>query len=95
MNFLQSVNAKHIFGNLEYPVDELRRDLRVCLLAKEQGVKPVFVHDKLIIEPGKLSTLQGKPYTVRSSTLLSIGLLSTTSVPGLLSVSKDLDQSLE
>jgi deoxyribodipyrimidine photo-lyase len=75
MNFLQSVNAKHIFGNLEYPVDELRRDLRVCLLAKEQGVKPVFVHDKLIIEPGKLSTLQGKPYTVRSSTLLSIGLL--------------------
>ncbi len=54
-----------MFANIEYEVDELRRDITVCSLAKERGILSTFVHDKLIVEPGSLSTKQGKPYTVR------------------------------
>ncbi|KAI9512211.1 DNA photolyase, FAD-binding/Cryptochrome [Russula earlei] len=66
ISFLQSVNAIRVFANIEYEVDELRRDINVCRLAKDNGILPSFVHDKLIVEPGLLSTKQGKPYTVYS-----------------------------
>ncbi|KAI0269121.1 DNA photolyase, FAD-binding/Cryptochrome [Gloeopeniophorella convolvens] len=65
VSFLQSIRAVRVFANIEYEVDELRRDLSICKLAKEQGMAPLFVHDKLIVDPGLLSTKQGKPYTGR------------------------------
>jgi deoxyribodipyrimidine photo-lyase len=63
------VNAVRLFANIEYEVDELRRDITVCKLAKDNGILPNFVHDKLIVEPGLLFTKQGKPYGVRYCTL--------------------------
>jgi len=60
------VNAIRLFANIEYEVDELRRDITVCNLAKDRGILPSFFHDKLIVDPGLLSTKQGKPYTVYS-----------------------------
>lgn len=66
ISFLQSVNATRLFANIEYEVDELRRDITVCNLANEMHILPTFVHDKLIVEPDTLSTKQGKPYSVRS-----------------------------
>ncbi|KAH8999252.1 DNA photolyase, FAD-binding/Cryptochrome [Lactarius akahatsu] len=66
VSFLQSVNATRLFANIEYEVDELRRDITVCNLANEAGILPTLVHDKLIVEPGLLSTKQGKPYSVFS-----------------------------
>ena len=62
--FLQSVNAIRVYANIEYEVDELRRDIAVCKLAKDYGIITTFVHDKLVVEPGLLSTKQGKPYAV-------------------------------
>jgi len=62
------VNAVRLFANIEYEVDELRRDITVCKLAKDNGILPNFVHDKLIVDPGLLSTKQGKPYAVRYCT---------------------------
>lgn len=50
---------------MEYEVDELRRDITVCSLANEHSICVNVVQDKLVIEPGTLSTKQGKPYTVR------------------------------
>jgi len=64
ISFLQSVNAIRLFANIEYEVDELRRDITVCNLAKDKGILPNFFHDKLIVEPRSLSTKQGKPYAV-------------------------------
>lgn len=64
MSFVQEVGATRLFANIEYAIDELRRDIRVCELAKEANVGVTFLHDKLIIEPGMLFTKQGKPYTV-------------------------------
>jgi deoxyribodipyrimidine photo-lyase len=58
------VNAIRLFANIEYEVDELRRDITVCNLAKDKGILPNFLHDKLIVEPGLLSTKQGKPFSV-------------------------------
>lgn len=60
------MNASRLFANIEYEVDELRRDINVCNLANERDILPTFVHDKLVVEPGLLSTKQGKPYAVRS-----------------------------
>ncbi|KAI0307298.1 DNA photolyase, FAD-binding/Cryptochrome [Multifurca ochricompacta] len=66
ISLLQSFNATRVFANIEYEVDELRRDIAICTLANDNGIHPTFVHDKLIVEPGLLSTKQGKPYTVYS-----------------------------
>ena len=59
------MNASRLFANIEYEVDEIRRDITVCNLANESDILPTFVHDKLIVEPGLLSTKQGKAYAVR------------------------------
>lgn len=58
------MNAIRVYANIEYEVDELRRDITVCKLAKDNGIIATFVHDKLVVEPGLLSTKQSKPYTV-------------------------------
>ena len=53
-----------MYANIEYEVDELRRDIKILELAKQQGIKCSFVHDKLLVEPGTLFTQQGKPFAV-------------------------------
>lgn len=58
------MKATQLFANIEYEVDELRRDLRICELAQDGGINTTFIHDKLVVEPGVLSTKQGKPFTV-------------------------------
>lgn len=59
-------NASHLFGNIEYEVDELRRDLALCHIAKKHGkVACLFGHDKCIMPPGDVRTKDGRGYTVR------------------------------
>jgi deoxyribodipyrimidine photo-lyase len=64
LSLLQSLRARHLFANIEYEVDELRRDIAMCKLAKENGIQSVFVHDRCIVEPGVVFSKQGQPYTV-------------------------------
>src|SRR5580704_5407585 len=64
LSLLHKLNVNHLFANIEYEVDELRRDITVCELARENGVKPVFVHDRCIVEPGVILSKQEGPYTV-------------------------------
>ncbi|KAI0661061.1 DNA photolyase, FAD-binding/Cryptochrome [Cubamyces menziesii] len=60
-------NASHVFGNIEYEVDELRRDLALCQIAKKHGkIACTFVHDKCIVPPGDVRTKDGRGYTVYS-----------------------------
>ncbi|KAI0353585.1 hypothetical protein OH77DRAFT_1407066 [Trametes cingulata] len=60
-------NASHIFGNIEYEVDELRRDIALCKIAKKHGkIACTFVHDKCIVPPGDVRTKDGRGYTVYS-----------------------------
>ncbi|TDL29483.1 hypothetical protein BD410DRAFT_848600 [Rickenella mellea] len=60
---LESWRVTNIFANLEYEVDELRRDIRVWELGKQKGIRSVFLHDRVIVDPGVCKTKQDKPYT--------------------------------
>ncbi|KAF9818336.1 hypothetical protein IEO21_02851 [Rhodonia placenta] len=66
LSLLNEWNATRLYANVEYEVDELRRDIKVCELAREKKVACTFVHDKCIIPPGKVLTKGEKGYTVYS-----------------------------
>ncbi|KAJ3909876.1 DNA photolyase, FAD-binding/Cryptochrome [Lentinula edodes] len=66
LSLMQDWKCTNIYGNIEYEVDELRRDMEVCSLAKSKGVRAHFVHNKCIIEPGVVTTKENKAYSVYS-----------------------------
>lgn len=65
ISLLELWGATKLFANMEYEVDELRRDIKTCELAKKNDIQCVFMHDKLIVRPGELKTKGGKQYAVR------------------------------
>ncbi|KAG2141806.1 DNA photolyase, FAD-binding/Cryptochrome [Suillus bovinus] len=66
ISILQTLQATRLFANIEYEVDELRRDIEVCSLAQNVGIRPMYVHDRCIVEPGIVKTKDGRVYTVYS-----------------------------
>jgi deoxyribodipyrimidine photo-lyase len=62
----QSWGSKHVFCNIEYEVDELRREARLTSLCLEHGIDFHAVHDDVVVPPGHLTTGQGKQYSVYS-----------------------------
>ncbi|KAH7105554.1 FAD binding domain of DNA photolyase-domain-containing protein [Auriculariales sp. MPI-PUGE-AT-0066] len=58
--------AGAVFANIEYEVDELRRDIRVLSLLRDEGIDCTFVHDRCVVPPGLLHTQQGKQFAVYS-----------------------------
>ncbi|KAJ3812167.1 DNA photolyase, FAD-binding/Cryptochrome [Lentinula aff. lateritia] len=66
LSSMQDWKCTNIYGNIEYEVDEIRRDMEVCALAKSKGVRANFVHNKCIIEPGIVTTKENKAYSVYS-----------------------------
>lgn len=91
ISVLRQLNSTRLFANIEYEVDELRRDVTVCKLAKENGMKPMFVHDRCIVEPGVVQTKTEKVYTVGSSLpLVPIYCLYRFAI-GIFSIPKKLD----
>ncbi|GAA6008527.1 hypothetical protein JCM11491_004509 [Sporobolomyces phaffii] len=70
---LEEWGAAGVFANLEYEVDELRRDTEILKLVKEArkagkgyGGKAEFLKDVCVVAPGDVVTKQGKPYAVFS-----------------------------
>ncbi|OCF35932.1 hypothetical protein I317_00453 [Kwoniella heveanensis CBS 569] len=61
-----SLGAKHLFANIEYEVDELRRDIAVVKLGREKGMDVRCLHDRLIVPPGRIKSQAGKPMSVFS-----------------------------
>ena len=59
-------NAKHLFCNVEYEVDELRRETALTTSCLERGINFTAVHDDVVVAPGTLHTGQGKQYSVYS-----------------------------
>ncbi|KAF8455841.1 photolyase [Terfezia claveryi] len=65
MQLMDKWNASHIFGNMEYEVDELRRDARIVNMALKKNIDFTVVHDSVIAPPGALLTKgTGKPFMV-------------------------------
>ncbi|ORX96807.1 photolyase [Clohesyomyces aquaticus] len=58
--------AKNVFCNLEYEVDELRREERMVRMLLEEGIAFHPQHDDCVIAPGSLKTGAGKQYAVYS-----------------------------
>ncbi|PFH52826.1 hypothetical protein AMATHDRAFT_73951 [Amanita thiersii Skay4041] len=66
ISFLSGLGCYNLFGNIEYELDEIRRDISVCKLAKLKGIGATFVHNKCVIQPGAILTAQNKAYEVFS-----------------------------
>ncbi|KAH9844228.1 DNA photolyase [Rhodofomes roseus] len=72
LSLLKQWKATTLFANIEYEVDELRRDIKLCELAKKDGgIACTFVHDRCIIPPGQVLTKDERGYTVYSPFLRS------------------------
>ncbi|KAH8118312.1 hypothetical protein DFH11DRAFT_1686509 [Phellopilus nigrolimitatus] len=66
VSLLQEWGASRLFANISYEVDELRRDIKTCEEGKNKGVRCDFIQDKLLVNPGVLTTKNGKAYAVYS-----------------------------
>jgi deoxyribodipyrimidine photo-lyase len=58
------LKTTHVFANIEYEVDELRRDIACVKLGQQKGIEVTCVHDRLAIPPGIVLSKQGKPMSV-------------------------------
>lgn len=66
VDLCQRWGANHIFVNLEYEVDELRREAKLVRMGAQNGIKVDALHDTCVVTPGLLATQQGKQYAVYS-----------------------------
>ena len=64
--FCEKWGASHLFANVEYEVDELRREARMVRQGVEKGISVTVVPDTCVVAPGELSSQQGKQYAVYS-----------------------------
>ncbi|KAI5925041.1 deoxyribodipyrimidine photo-lyase [Camillea tinctor] len=56
--------AREVYANMEYEVDELRRDARVVRRCAGEGVRVRVLHDTCVVPPGELKTGAGGQYAV-------------------------------
>ncbi|KAJ9661953.1 DNA photolyase phr1 [Neophaeococcomyces mojaviensis] len=58
--------AKHVYCNIEYEVDELRREAQLTRKCLNAGISFNAVHDTCIVDPGELTTAAGGALSVYS-----------------------------
>ncbi|KAF8663504.1 hypothetical protein AX16_001070 [Volvariella volvacea WC 439] len=66
VSMLRSLDCTRLYANIEYEVDELRRDIQLCKLAQEQGLSVKLYHNKCMVEPGIITKKDGTAYAVYS-----------------------------
>ncbi|KAI0015607.1 deoxyribodipyrimidine photo-lyase [Xylariomycetidae sp. FL0641] len=66
IEFMEEWGARHLFANLEYEVDELRREAKMVRLCADRGMAMELSHDTCIVPPGKLTTGAGRQFSVYS-----------------------------
>ncbi|KAJ5542836.1 Cryptochrome/DNA photolyase class 1 [Penicillium sp. DV-2018c] len=62
----QRWGAKALYANMEYEIDELRRDAKLVRLCADSGINFAPTHDTCVVTPGMLNSQQGKQYAVYS-----------------------------
>ncbi|CAN8101181.1 unnamed protein product [Discula destructiva] len=65
-SLMEEWGASHLFANLEYEVDELRREAKMVRMLAEQGKAFELVHDTCVVPPGNLKSGAGRQYAVYS-----------------------------
>lgn len=66
LELLEEWGASHLFANMEYEVDELRRDAQLIRTCAAKGINMEVVHDTCVVPPGVLTSGSGKQYSVYS-----------------------------
>lgn len=61
---MEEWGSNHLFANMEYEVDELRREARMIRQFAENNMSFEVVHDTCVVPPGELHTGAGKQYAV-------------------------------
>jgi deoxyribodipyrimidine photo-lyase len=65
MRFAEECGVSHVFANVEYEVDELRRDIKFAKLVREKGDMSFdAMHDQTVVRPGVIVTGSGGPMKV-------------------------------
>jgi deoxyribodipyrimidine photo-lyase len=64
LELLQEWGASHLFCNVEYEVDELRREARMVRCCLEKGIIMDVTPDTCVVSPGELQSGTGKQYSV-------------------------------
>ena len=57
---------KNLYFNVEYPINELKRDREIYTLFKENNIGVFAFHDQVVHEPGSLKTQTGNNFSVYS-----------------------------
>jgi deoxyribodipyrimidine photo-lyase len=66
-SFMASLGCTQLFANMEYEIDELRRDIKICQIAEESNnIHTEFIHDRCVVPPGVVKSKQDKDYSVFS-----------------------------
>jgi deoxyribodipyrimidine photo-lyase len=63
IDWFKKQDVSHVFGNIEYEIDELRRDIKLVKEAGD-GIQVSLYHDQTVVEPGTMMTGNGKPMKV-------------------------------
>ncbi|KAI4280650.1 MAG: hypothetical protein L6R38_004275 [Xanthoria sp. 2 TBL-2021] len=66
LDLCEKWGASHLFCNIEYEVDELRRESLMTRKGLERGIAFTAVHDTCVVAPGELSSGTGGQYAVYS-----------------------------
>ncbi|KAI1150160.1 deoxyribodipyrimidine photo-lyase [Nemania diffusa] len=64
IEFMEEWGASHLFANMEYEVDELRREANLVRTCAGRGLAMEVFHDTCVVPPGELSSGSGKQYAV-------------------------------
>jgi deoxyribodipyrimidine photo-lyase len=90
MEFIKEHDVSHVYANIEYEVDELRRDIKLAKLVQaEKDISFEALHDQTVMVPGALKTGAGGPMKVftpyhkawLAKTKDDLSLLDTVSPP--------------
>lgn len=65
-DFVKEYDVSHVYANMEYEVDELRRDIDLASKFQDgkEGVSFEVLHDQTVVVPGELKTGAGGPHKV-------------------------------
>lgn len=66
MDLMEEWNTSYLFANVEYEVDELRREAKMVRQCLEKGIAMDVVPDTCVVSPGELQSGSGKQYSVYS-----------------------------
>ena len=64
--YCETNSVKNLYFNVEYPINELKRDREIFVQFKEHGIGVFPSHDQVIHEPGSLKTKAGTNFSVYS-----------------------------